>query len=108
MIGVSSNCRLLLQLALDLPRQLGAIEIQQGPAKRIEEHPMRSDDAADDELPVRRRGADGAKIVFIVDADPGEPFGAAGAEVAHLEDGTWHGTHTFAQRSRNGQPHHSI
>ncbi len=85
----------LLQLTLDLPRQFAAVHIQQRPAQSIEEHAMRSDDPAVDELPVCRRRTNGAKIVLIVDPNPGEPFGAAGTEVAHFEDGGWHGTRGY-------------
>ena len=55
---------------------------------------MRSDDPAVEELPVCRR-PNGAKIVLIVDPNPGEPFSAAGSEVAHLEDSGWRRTRGY-------------
>lgn len=64
---------------------------------------MWSDDPAVDEFAIRRRGTDGAKIVLVVDADLGEPFSAAGAEVAHFKDGAWHGTINLARKRGNGQ-----
>lgn len=64
---------------------------------------MRSDDTSDDKLSKCNCSTHGAKIVFIMDANLGEPFGTAWAEVAHLDDRAWHVRHIVAQKMKNDE-----
>ena len=75
--GLFDEGGFFLEFTLDVTGHFDAIDVQQGAAEGVEKESMGFHDAREHQFAVGRGGAEGSQVIFILDADLGEPPGTA-------------------------------